>query len=128
MNKWKALALLLLALLLVGGCLGQYLYITTLTEQLTGLTDRLTAAIRAQDLPAADTVLSEFRQKWEEHRRRLYSLANHSAVNGIETELAAFSEDLLCRNTPQLCSGAARLGQAVRALAQPEPLSLSNLL
>ena len=77
MNKLKYIALLLLAVVLIGSCLGQYLYITDLTKTLLRKSALITDAIRQHDLTAADTALSDFTLLWNNHRRRLYSLTDH---------------------------------------------------
>lgn len=127
MNKLKYLFVLLLTAVLIGGCLLQYFYIMGITDTLLCYTEQLSEELYEDDLESAENTLKEFTALWKDHRDRLYSLIDHEKVNEVETEMAALREDLRNRNTSQLYSESARLAQALRTLAQPEELTLSNV-
>lgn len=119
--------LILLAILLLIGCFWQHAYITRTADDLSKILETLCAEIHRDAFADAKSSLSEFSAKWQTHRRTLYSLVEHDLIYEIDAEFAALHADLMKDNAQQLPSTAARLQQAVRALARPERLTLSNI-
>lgn len=127
MKQFKYIFLIALICVLIAGCFFQHFYISDLTGKLLTIAENLAEKVREDDLSGAEMPLAEFTEYWNMHRSRLFSLLEHDIVQEVESELAAFREDLLNQNRQQLYSETARLIQALRAMAQLEELKLYNI-
>jgi len=127
MNKLKYLCLFLLAALLIGGCFLQNGFILSFTDDLSAVLADLSREIDLGEFENAQQTLNRFSAQWNSKHDLLYLLTDHTYIASIDAELAALQADLLKQNTAQLYSETARLAEALRSLARPEEISLSNI-
>ena len=127
MNKLKYLCLFLLAALLIGGCFLQNSFILNFTDNLSAVLADFSREIDLREFENAQQTLNRFSARWNSKHDLLYLLTDHTYISSIDAELAALQADLLKQNTAQLYSETARLAEALRSLARPEEISLSNI-
>lgn len=127
-NKKLCLILTLAAFLLLGFCIGSYLYLKTTADSVVEQLLPLENAVTTSQWQQAQTHYEAARSRWNRHKNFWQCFIRHQEIDDIEAIFFKLKGQLETKNTSDSLSSIYELDYHIHHVPDTERLSLYNIL
>lgn len=125
--KTFIISLVILAIILTGGVF----YTSALDDisaQMVSQTDAIYESLQAEDFQTAKQQTGQLKETWEENKKVLTALIDHSYLSAIDISVAELVENVNYEEVSQASEKNAKIKTQMEDIAQNEHLYFENIL